>query len=256
MEYTRPTGAGRSSGICGPSSGEPPLWRISAAESWENSFPRLQVFEGIVTAWIPGVLMLIALSVISRNTENRKGDFRKWYVKKFLGTAGARTMPSGKTVDYVDMDWDDAFQKNPPENHRCREREVGIRMDDSSRSPAGLTGGRCPLRGRCPLIIAVRTPPCEVIRRHRSLPDHRNHDRQRCATKSETAMPRYLYGEDELTHSSRRTTSPCCRCSARLHGVSPLCAVLEKLDFGKRISSGAPGHHHRTFDGREAHEQR
>ena len=46
--------------------------------------------------------------VISQNTENRKGDFRKWYVQKVLGKLSTFNV-NGKTVDYVDIDWDDAF---------------------------------------------------------------------------------------------------------------------------------------------------
>ena len=58
---SRRISAGRASGICGPFSGVLLLWRISAERSSENFVPCLQVFEGVVTAWIPGVMMLLQI---------------------------------------------------------------------------------------------------------------------------------------------------------------------------------------------------
>ena len=64
---------------------------------------------------------------------------------------------NGKTVDYVDIDWDDAFKKI----HRkitAQGREIGIRMDDSVLTH-GLTEGDV-LYADDQLIVAVHTPLC------------------------------------------------------------------------------------------------
>ena len=61
---------------------------------------------------------------------------------------------NGKTVDYVDIDWDDAFKKI----HRkitAQGRDIGIRMDDSVLTH-GLTEGDV-LYADDQLIIAVRS---------------------------------------------------------------------------------------------------
>ena len=110
---------------------------------------------------------------------------------------------NGKTVDYVDIDWDDAFKKI----HRkitAQGRDIGIRMDDSVLTH-GLTEGDV-LYADDQLIIAVHTPPCEMIR----------------------LTP---YNEPMLHMLSH------------IHGVNPQKVVLTP-DFEKRISSGGHGHHH------------
>ena len=67
---------------------------------------------------------------------------------------------TGKTVEYVDIEWHEAFKKI----HRKTTdsgREVGIRLDDSV-----LTRGLFQddvIYADEKLVIAVNTPPCEVI---------------------------------------------------------------------------------------------
>ena len=67
---------------------------------------------------------------------------------------------TGKTVEYVDIEWHEAFKKI----HRKTTdsgREVGIRLDDSV-----LTRGLFQddvIYSDENLVIAVNTPPCEVI---------------------------------------------------------------------------------------------
>lgn len=66
----------------------------------------------------------------------------------------------GKKVEYVDIEWHEAFRKYI-KKQRTKGRRLGSRMDDSILS-------RVCIRMMCyaddKKIIAVNTPPCEVIR--------------------------------------------------------------------------------------------
>ena len=67
---------------------------------------------------------------------------------------------TGKTVEYVDIEWHEAFKRI----HRKTTdsgREVGIRLDDSVLT-RGLFQGDV-IYADENLVIAVNTPPCEVI---------------------------------------------------------------------------------------------
>lgn len=68
---------------------------------------------------------------------------------------------SGKTIEYVDIEWHEAFKKihKKTTDHGT---ELGIRMDDSILT-RGLYQGDV-LYADDEKIIAVNTPPCEVIR--------------------------------------------------------------------------------------------
>ena len=93
---------------------------------------------------------------------------------------------AGKTVEYVDIEWHEAFKKI----HRKvtgQGREVGIRMDDSI-----LTRGLFQddvIYDADGVVIVVNTPPCEVIEVSLA-PGHENM-LQRSATRSATAMHRF-----------------------------------------------------------------
>ena len=72
----------------------------------------------------------------------------------------SETDTAGKTVEYVDMEWHEAFKKI----HRKttdKGREIGIRMDDSVLSRGLLQDDVIYVDDE--LVIAVNTPPCEVI---------------------------------------------------------------------------------------------
>ncbi|MDO5422359.1 MAG: urease accessory protein UreE [Eubacteriales bacterium] len=67
---------------------------------------------------------------------------------------------SGKTVDYVDIPWDEAFKKI----HRkvsAAGREVGIRLDDSILTRGLSQGDVLGVEGDT--VIAVNIPPCKAI---------------------------------------------------------------------------------------------
>ena len=67
---------------------------------------------------------------------------------------------SGKTVEYVDIEWHEAFKKIH-KKITDQGREVGIRMDDSILS-RGLFQGDVIYQDET-VIVAVNTPPCEII---------------------------------------------------------------------------------------------
>ena len=104
---------------------------------------------------------------------------------------------SGKTIEYVDIEWHEAFKKihKKTTDHGT---ELGIRMDDSILT-RGLYQGDV-LYADDKKIIAVNTPPCEVIRVTKSR-------RQRSATRSATAMHRCSGAKTILL--SRFTMSRC-----------------------------------------------
>ena len=67
---------------------------------------------------------------------------------------------SGKTVEYVDIEWHEAFKKI----HRKttdQGRDIGIRMSDEVLSRGLLQGDV--IYQEDVLLIVVNTPPCEVI---------------------------------------------------------------------------------------------
>lgn len=144
---------------------------------------------------------------------------------------------TGKTVDYVDIEWDDAFKKI----HRKTTgmgREVGIRMDDSVLT-RGLTEGDV-LYADDHLIIAVHTPPCDMIRITIS-PDHREQIAKVCYEIG-NRHAQLFGGEDDLTFYTP-FNEPMLQMLSRIHGVAAQKTVLTP-DFEKRISSGGHGHHH------------
>ena len=109
---------------------------------------------------------------------------------------------SGKTIEYVDIEWHEAFKKihKKTTDHGT---ELGIRMDDSILT-RGLYQGDV-LYADDKKIIAVNTPPCEVIRV--SLLRVTKSRRQRSATRSATAMHRCSGAKTILL--SRFTMSRC-----------------------------------------------
>ncbi len=67
---------------------------------------------------------------------------------------------SGKAIEYVDIEWHEAFKKIHKKT-TDQGREIGIRMDDAILS-RGLFQDDVIYMDEG-LIIAVNTPPCEII---------------------------------------------------------------------------------------------
>ena len=156
--------------------------------------------------------------------------------EKILGKLEARNS-SGKTIEYVDIEWDDAFKKIHKKTTDAG-TEIGIRMDDTVLK-RGLQEGDI-LYEDDSRIIAVRILPCQVIRIHID-PDHAFMTAKVCYEIGNRHAPLF-YGEDPYSFITPYN-EPMLLMLSRLHGVTAEQAV-EKLDFDKRISSGAPGHHH------------
>lgn len=146
---------------------------------------------------------------------------------------------TGKTVDYVDIDWDDAFKKI----HRKithQGREIGIRMDDSVLTH-GLTEGDV-LYADNKLIVIVHTPPCDMIRITIS-PDNRKQIAKTCYEIGNRHAPLFA-GEDDLTFLTPYN-EPMLHMLSHIEGVRAQKVTLTP-EFEKRISSGghSHGHHH------------
>ncbi|HIV24520.1 MAG TPA: urease accessory protein UreE [Candidatus Scatomonas pullistercoris] len=156
--------------------------------------------------------------------------------EKIIGKLDSQKV-SGKKVEYVDIDWDDAFKKIHKKTTDAG-TELGIRMDDSVLT-RGLQEGDI-LFEDADRVIAVRIPPCEVIR-VRVAPDHGFMAAKVCYEIGNRHAPLF-YGKDAYSFITPYN-EPMLQMLSKLHGVTAKRA-REKLDFDRRISSGAPGHHH------------
>lgn len=143
---------------------------------------------------------------------------------------------AGKTVEYVDIEWHEAFKKIH-KKVTAQGTEVGIRMDDSI-----LTRGLFQddvIYTDENLVIAVNTPPCEIIRV--SLTDgHEKMAAKVCYEIGNRHAP--LFWGDHNTFITIYN-EPMMVMLSKIHGV---CAKKEiaKLDFDKRISASIHNHHH------------
>ena len=157
--------------------------------------------------------------------------------EKLLGTLDTLNV-SGKSMEYVDIEWDESFKKI----HRKvtdKGREVGIRMDDSILTRGLFEGDVIYMDDD--LVISVHTPPCEVIHITVST-DHAFMIPKVCYEIGNRHAPLF-YGEDSYTFLTPYN-EPMLLMLSRLHGVSAE-KIVQKLDFAQRISSGSGhGHHH------------
>lgn len=144
---------------------------------------------------------------------------------------------SGRTVEYVDIDWEDAFKKIHKKTTDAG-TELGIRMDDSVLK-RGLQEGDILFEDDS-RIIAVRIPPCEVI--HIKIDSGHSFMAAKVCYEIGNRHAPLFYGGDALSFVTPYN-GPMLDMLSKLHGVTVSRAV-EKLDFDRRISSGAPGHHH------------
>ena len=119
----------------------------------------------------------------------------------------SETDTAGKTVEYVDMEWHEAFKKI----HRKttdKGREIGIRMDDSVLSRGLLQDDVIYVDDE--LVIANRHAP--------------------------------LFWGDTYDTFTAVYDEPMLAMLSKLHGVKTARAV-KKLDFGRRISASVSHHH-------------
>lgn len=144
---------------------------------------------------------------------------------------------AGKTVEYVDIEWHEAF-KRIHKKTTDKGREAGIRLGDDVLS-RGLYEGDVLYAGD-DLIIAVHTPPCEVIVL-KVRPDHAFMVPKACYEIGNRHAPLF-YGDDAFTFITPYN-EPMLAMLQKLHGVDAKKAV-QQLDFDKRISAAVHNHHH------------
>lgn len=143
----------------------------------------------------------------------------------------------GKQVEYVDLDWDDAFKKIHKKVTDAG-TEIGIRMDDSVLT-RGLQDGDI-LYEDGARVIAVRILSCQMIL-VTVAPDHAFMAAKVCYEIG-NRHAQLFYGDKEGTFLTPYN-EPMLLMLSKLHGVTTEVRT-EKPDFSRRISSGAPGHHH------------
>lgn len=144
---------------------------------------------------------------------------------------------AGKTVEYVDIEWHEAFKKI----HRKvtgQGREVGIRMDDSI-----LTRGLFQddvIYDADGVVIVVNTPPCEVIEVSLA-PGYEKYVAKVCYEIGNRHAPLF-WGDKENTFITIYN-EPMMAMLEKLHGVKAE-KTVRKLDFDRRISAAIHNHHH------------
>ena len=144
---------------------------------------------------------------------------------------------TGKKVDYVDIEWHEAFTKI----HRKQSHgglDVGIRLGDEALS-RGLYEGDV-VYADDKLIVAVHTPPCEVVVAHVTT-DHRVMIPKVCYEIGNRHAPLF-YGDDDLTFITPYN-EPMLTMLQHIHGVTAEKQVLQ-LNFDHKISSTVHGGHH------------
>lgn len=143
---------------------------------------------------------------------------------------------AGKTVEYVDIEWHEAFKKIHKKT-TDKGTEVGIRMDDSI-----LTRGLYQddvIYADDEKIVAVNTPPTEIIRVALT-PGHDKMAAKVCYEIGNRHAPLF-WGEDDTFITIYN--EPMLVMLQKIHGVTAEKEIF-KLDFDKRISASIHNHHH------------
>lgn len=143
---------------------------------------------------------------------------------------------TGKTVEYVDIEWHEAFKKihRKTTDHGT---DIGIRMDDSI-----LTSGLYQddvIYADKERVITVNTPPCEVIRVS-FCSGYDQMSAKVCYEIGNRHAPLF-WGENNTFITLY--DEPMLMMLKKLHGVKAEKEII-KLDFDKRISAGIHNHHH------------
>ena len=143
---------------------------------------------------------------------------------------------SGKTVEYVDIEWHEAFKKIH-KKITDQGREVGIRMDDSILS-RGLFQGDVIYQDET-VIVAVNTPPCEIIEIALA-PGHEKMAAKVCYEIGNRHAPLFWGAENTFITIYNE---PMLVMLQKIHGVKAE-KETAKLDFDQRISASIHNHHH------------
>lgn len=143
---------------------------------------------------------------------------------------------SGKNVEYVDIEWHEAFKKIH-KKVTDQGREVGIRMDDSILS-RGLFQGDVIYQDER-MLIAVNTPPCDIIQISLT-PGHEKMAAKVCYEIGNRHAPLF-WGEDNTFITVYN--DPMMIMLSKIHGVH-VQKKTEKLNFDRKISASIHNHHH------------
>ena len=143
---------------------------------------------------------------------------------------------SGRTVEYVDIEWHEAF-KRIHKKITDQGREVGIRMDDSILS-RGLFQGDVIYQDET-VIVAVNTPPCEIIEIALA-PGHEKMAAKVCYEIGNRHAPLF-WGEKDTFITIYN--EPMLVMLSKIHGVTAE-KKIAKLDFDRRISASIHNPHH------------
>lgn len=143
---------------------------------------------------------------------------------------------TGKTVEYVEIEWHEAFKKLHRKETNSG-REVGIRMDDEVLTRGLFQDDVIYMDDE--LVVAVQTPPCEVIEVSLT-PGHHMMGAKVCYEIGNRHAP--LFWGDNGTYITIYD-EPMLAMLAKIHGVVAEKKVA-KLNFDKRISAAIHNHHH------------
>ena len=156
--------------------------------------------------------------------------------EKILGRAD-QTDLSGRQLDYVNIEWFEAFKKIH-KKVTDKGEEVGIRLDDTVLSRGLYEGDILYLDKERALV--VHTPKCMVIRV--KVDENHPHMAAKVCYEIGNRHAPLFYGEEENTFITPYN-EPMYLMLEKLHGVTAT-KEIQRLDFVRRISAAVHNHHH------------
>ena len=156
--------------------------------------------------------------------------------EKILGRAD-QTDLSGRQLDYVNIEWFEAFKKIH-KKVTDKGEEVAIRLDDTVLSRGLYEGDILYLDKERALV--VHTPKCMVIRV--KVDENHPHMAAKVCYEIGNRHAPLFYGEEENTFITPYN-EPMYLMLEKLHGVTAT-KEIQRLDFDRRISAAVHNHHH------------
>ena len=156
--------------------------------------------------------------------------------EKILGRAD-QTDLSGRQLDYVNIEWFEAFKKIH-KKVTDKGEEVGIRLDDTVLYRGLYEGDILYLDKERALV--VHTPKCMVIRV--KVDENHPHMAAKVCYEIGNRHAPLFYGEEENTFITPYN-EPMYLMLEKLHGVTAT-KEIQRLDFDRRISAAVHNHHH------------
>ena len=156
--------------------------------------------------------------------------------EKILGRTDQMDL-SGYQLDYVNIEWYEAFKKIH-KKVTDKGEEVGIRLDDSVLTRGLYEGGILYLDKERALV--VHTPKCMVIRV--KVDENHPHMAAKVCYEIGNRHAPLFYGEEENTFITPYN-EPMYLMLEKLHGVTAT-KEIQRLDFDRRISAAVHNHHH------------